>query len=296
MTQPKASGGIRFEGGAFQSSPRKTSGPDQPLVTIVTVVLNKRTQLEKTVASVGQQNYENLEHIVIDGGSSDGTVELLRERDQSIDHWISEPDTGISAAFNKGLALANGDIVAFLNAGDWYERDAIETVCSVFRHHPEADVACGAIRLWNPDSSSLVCLSNPSLIEKETSVYHPAVFVKKSSYEKFGYFDENYRYAMDYELLLRFHRRGAKLINLESVIANMSLDGISYEHWYSGLKEVKKARSEYFPRHDVLIRHWLAVLKNLVARGLKLAGLSDVYRFYWYKRNERTMKQPMADA
>jgi len=290
MKQETSSDRVRLEGGRYQRDPRKTTASGHPLVTIVTIALNKKAGLGRTAESVKKQMYDNIEHIVIDGGSTDGSVDLLRSLDDSIDHWISEPDSGIAAAFNKGIGLANGDLVAFLNAGDWYEPDAVAAICQAYVQHPGSDVICGAIRLRNPDSSALVCLSDPSRVEEESSVYHPAVFVKRSAFTNIGMFDEHYLYAMDYELMLRFKRRGAKFLSITAVIANMNLDGVSYKHWYSGLSEVRQARAVYFPSYDVLIRHWIAVIKNLAARTLKMTGLSGVYRFYWYNRNESIRK------
>jgi glycosyltransferase involved in cell wall biosynthesis len=291
MSQHETPRYMNLEGGRHTRRGARLSEATRPLVSVVTVVLNGKEKLSRTVESVLKQTYANIEYIVIDGGSTDGSIDLLRSLDDSIDRWISEPDAGIAAAFNKGIGLANGELVAFLNAGDWYEPEAVAAVCRAYLQHPDSDVVCGAIRLQNPDSSSLVCFSDPSLIEYETSIYHPSVFVKRSSYEKFGGFDERYRYAMDYELLLRFSRLGAKILNIAVIIANMTLDGVSYENWYSGLKEVRSARSQYFPRYEVRYRHWLAVVKNIAARGLKLTGLSNIYRSYWTARNDRLIKQ-----
>jgi hypothetical protein len=146
-------------------------------------------------------------------------------------------------------------------------------------------IVCGAVEFWEEGSPQLHWHSNPEALDMETSVYHPTVFVKKPSYLKYGMFDESYRYAMDYELLLRFRRKGAKFLSLEKTLANMSLNGISYKNWYSALKEARRARSQYYPWYNVAYYHAIAVLKNLIARGLKRGGLRSIYRAYWESRN-----------
>jgi glycosyltransferase involved in cell wall biosynthesis len=257
-----------------------------PLISVVTVVLNGRNKIEKSIESVSRQQYGNIQHIVIDGGSTDGTIDFLKEHESEVAAWLSEPDAGISDAFNKGIRLAKGELVGILNAGDWYEPDTLTRIAEAYRLHPEIDVFCGAICLKSGSGSDLVCQSAPLLIDKETSVYHPTVFVKRSAYERFGMFDVDYRVAMDYELLLRFKRQGGKFLSLEYVLANMTLDGLSFDSWSFGLKEVRKARSKYFPYHNVAYHYLSAVMKNLVARGLNKIGLTPVYHAYWRLRNE----------
>jgi len=260
---------------------------DAPLISIITAVLNQREGLPRTIAGIVRAHGPSCQYIVIDGGSTDGTIDVIKSNQEHIDFSISEPDRGISHAFNKGIAAARGEVIGILNAGDWYEPSTLSTIAEVFRFHPDVDVFCGSLQLWEKGQPQLNCLSNPAALEKETSVYHPTVFIKKNSYLNHGTYDESYRYAMDYELLLRFKRRGAKFLSLDKTLANMTLDGISHKNWYSGLKEVRKARSMYFPRYNVLYYHTLAVLKNLIARALKRGGLQSVYQAYWQSRNRR---------
>jgi len=256
------------------------------LISVITVVLNQKRGLQKTLGSIAHQGYSNLQYVLIDGGSTDGTLDVVKDSEGAIDFWISERDRGISHAFNKGLAQANGEIVGILNAGDWYEPNALEVVADAFDSNPLVDVVCGAVEFWDESSHHLHCFSNPEALDKETSVYHPTVFVKKSSYLKYGMFNESYRYAMDYELLLRFRRRGAKFLSLENTLANISLDGLSYRNWHSALKEARRARSQYFTWYNVAYYHSIAVMKNLVARLLKRAGLRGMYQAYWRSKNQ----------
>ena len=118
----KEEGGLRIKG-YF-----KKSIQSKPLVTIITVVLNGEDYLEQTIKSVINQTYDNIEYIVIDGGSRDKTKDIIKLYDSVIDYWVSEEDKGISDAFNKGISLATGEIIGILNASDWYENDAVETI------------------------------------------------------------------------------------------------------------------------------------------------------------------------
>ena len=258
-----------------------------PSVSVVTVSLNAEKQIAQTIASVLSQKDSAVEYVLIDGGSTDKTLEILKRHDARFDHLVSEPDQGVSQAFNKGISAARGEIVGILNAGDWYEPNTLRTVADVFKLNPDVDVVCGSLEFWDGDTPHLHCFSNPEGLDKETSVYHPTVFVRKSAYIKYGMFDESYRYAMDYELLLRFKRQGAKFLSLERTLANMSLDGLSYRNWYRGLKEVERARSQYYPPYNVAFFHLIAVFKNVVARFVARLGLRSMYQAYWKSRNRK---------
>ena len=124
------------------------SAVEQPVVSIITVTLNAAETLDRTIQSVINQTYKNLEYIVIDGGSKDRTPEIIAEYNHRIDQWISEPDHGISDAFNKGISCAKGEIVGILNASDWYELDAVSTVTQVFNQNPDINVVCGWLQYF----------------------------------------------------------------------------------------------------------------------------------------------------
>src|SRR6185369_15072253 len=118
----KGEGGLRVQG-YF-----KKSLPSKPLVTVITVVFNGAKHLDDTIRSVITQTYDNVEYIIIDGGSTDGTLDIIKKYEGKIDYWVSEKDKGISDAFNKGISLSTGNIIGIINADDWYELDAIQMV------------------------------------------------------------------------------------------------------------------------------------------------------------------------
>ena len=114
------------EGGLRTQGYFKTSLEGKPLITVVTVVFNGEQFLEETILSVMNQTYENIEYIIIDGGSTDGTLNIIKKYENSIDYWVSEYDRGIYDAMNKGIALSQGDFIGFLNADDLYNLEVIE--------------------------------------------------------------------------------------------------------------------------------------------------------------------------
>ncbi len=198
----------------------------RPLVSVITPVLNAANSLAQTVCSVLGQSYPNIEYIVIDGASTDGTLDILRSFDHGIDLWLSEPDAGISDAFNKGVALATGDIIGILNADDWYEPEAVAIIVDAFSSG-EVDLVCGALQYWQNGRRGLIFYSDHGNLHLESTVNHPTVFVKRPIYLQHGLFSMQYRYAMDYDLLLRFFLRGVRFLVLPDVLANMRLGGAS---------------------------------------------------------------------
>src|SRR5262249_52247597 len=125
-----------------------SNGSPWPRISIVTPSYNQGQFIEETIRSVVLQGYPNLEYIVMDGGSKDGTLNILRKYEDAIDFWISAPDKGQAAAINKGIATASGEILAWLNSDDTYELGVLSAVAKTFQQHPDADVVSGRCRLW----------------------------------------------------------------------------------------------------------------------------------------------------
>lgn len=140
MSAAKLEGGRRILG-----LPVRASQPGTPLITVITVVLNDAANVEKTLLSVLSQSYGNVEYIVVDGGSTDGTLEIIKRHEHAITHWVSGRDQGIYDAINRGIALSQGDIIGCLNVRDCYTPDALQIVASSMTQHPQADYFCGAV-------------------------------------------------------------------------------------------------------------------------------------------------------
>ena len=198
-------------------------------LSIITVSLNSETTIEQTIQSVISQKDESVEYIVIDGNSTDRTLEIVNKYKVGVDIIISEPDQGIYDAMNKGISLSTGEIIGIINSDDWYEEGTIKKVREYFEDSG-ADVVYGNINLIGENGN--IELKVPSDINKiryEMIIPHPTTFVKKDIYEKYGCFSLEYKIAADYELMLRYYINGVKFAYLNEILANFRMGGISYQ-------------------------------------------------------------------
>jgi glycosyltransferase involved in cell wall biosynthesis len=177
-------------------------------VSIITVSLNAAKSIADTLTSVASQSYNNIEHIVIDGGSTDGTQDVISHFPH-VARFVSETDNGLYDAMNKGLALATGDIVAILNADDFYIHTGIITkIVNCFKED-EVEAVYGDLVYVNTNFDKVLRTwkagrYKPSKFYQGWMVPHPTFFVKRALYENLGYFNTSLKYAADYELMLRF--------------------------------------------------------------------------------------------
>lgn len=192
---------------------------DLPLVSIVTPSLNQGAYIEDAIRSVLEQDYARIEHIVVDGGSDDGTVETLERYDHL--HWVSEPDRGQAHALNKGFRLATGSIFGWLNADDLYLPGAVSAAVSALR-----DSGCALVHGgWRQiDAEGRTIRDVPAVpfdlrrqLEVANRVAQPGAFFTREAYLAVGGIDESYRYAMDFELWLRLGER-FPVCNVEQVL------------------------------------------------------------------------------
>lgn len=251
------------------------------MVSIVTVVLNAAATLEQTLRSVLSQTYDHVEYIIIDGGSQDSSVDILERYENKLALWISEPDAGISDAFNKGIGFANGEVIGILNAGDWYEPDAVRAAIEIFAQRPDVEVVCGWQQYWKGDEEEFVFTSDPAKLTREMTVNHASMFVKRSVYERLGLFDTTYKYAMDYELALRLIVNDVKFFTVEKVIANMRYEGASHANWQEGLREVKQAKLTYLGQSlNIEVYYYFQLLRTWIRLSLQRMNASPLIRFY----------------
>ena len=202
----------------------------QPLFSIVTVCRNAVGSIRRTIESVSQQEQVPgaIEHLVIDGVSTDGTLLTLAEFAHL--RVVSEPDAGIYDAMNKGASLARGEYIAILNADDWYEPDALARVANAFRESPEASVVHGDVRRWLRASPHDIVKSTRARRGQSVlriSVNHPACFVRRDVFARFGGFDLTYPMCADYDWIERVIRGGAVLRYVPHVLTNFAMGGVS---------------------------------------------------------------------
>ena len=213
-------------------------------ITVITAVYNNKRTILEALESVLSQSYKNVEHIVIDGGSTDGTVEAIRSFGNKIEKFVSEPDGGIYDALNKGIALATGDVVGFLNSDDVYAHDRVlEKIVRAFQHE-NADSVYGDLNYVKRDDISKVVRhwkSHEFSLKKLRRGWmppHPTFYVKREIYEKYGGFDTSFKIAADYDSILRF--LGLQQISttyVPEVLVQMRLGGVSNRDLKSILKK-----------------------------------------------------------
>lgn len=214
---------------------------NQLKVSVITVCYNSIATIEQTIISVKNQTYKNLEHIIIDGGSEDGTLDIIRKYEDDIAYWISEPDVGIYDAMNKGIMHATGDIIAILNSDDWYEADALENVSRYFEKESQ-EIVVGKVnhvingRIFSPQMT----FESIEDIHLRMIFQHPGMFVKKIVYEKVGLFNLEYSIAADYEWTLRAHNAGMKFECIPEVLTNFRMNGVSTMQAYQVRIENRK--------------------------------------------------------
>ena len=188
-------------------------------ISVITVCLNAGAYIGKSLSSVAEQSWHDVEHIVVDGGSTDGTLQIIGSAatQNSRLRFRSEPDNGISDAMNKGLALASGDVVAFLHADDFYsDNEVLRQVVERFMKHPTADWLTGGIHHVDEQGNVIRSFSvrrwTYRRLLRGNIMFHPATFVRRKILLDAGGFDSGLRYAMDYDLWLRLAERSDPLL------------------------------------------------------------------------------------
>ncbi|MDX2426194.1 MAG: glycosyltransferase family 2 protein [Cycloclasticus sp.] len=214
----------RNEGGLRAKYCSKKQYKRKPLISVVTVVFNGEKYLEQTINSVVNQSYNNIEYIVIDGGSTDGTVDIIKRHEHAIDYWLSEPDEGIYNAMNKGANLCTGEYIAFLNADDWYNLDTVESV--VQRITKGTDFLFGNILMYRSSTDYIEFKSNLANYKKYMPFGHPSLFLKRDLALELG-FDEQYRTIADYDLVLRLIEGEYQYTYIDEPLANYRVGGAS---------------------------------------------------------------------
>lgn len=222
-------------------------------VSIITVVYNGAKTIEQTIQSVLNQTYKNIEYIIIDGQSTDGTVEIIKKYIDSINYFVSEKDNGIYDAMNKGICIANGDIIGIINSDDWYVEDAVEKIAHCFNQQ-KADLVYGKVCFIDENGDEKVNPNFPlDMLWYRTVVYHPSVFIRKEVYQKYGFYNLKYKISADYELLLRLYSVQVQFWFIDIVIAYFRLGGLSTvkqnesieEHREISLKYIEESKNKY---------------------------------------------------
>lgn len=221
-------------------------------VTIITVCKNAENTIEATVKSVFSQDYKNIEYIIIDGKSTDKTLEIISKYKKNINTIISETDSGIYEAMNKGAKHATGDIVNFLNAGDHlFANDTVSRIVRLFKKH-NSDIIYGDAILYDPNHPLQDVLKSHKYVDgislARWSICHQALFTKKNIFDKYGYFNTKYKINGDYEWLLRnIFKNKISFFYTNKVIVKYLIGGIS---WTQDLKRF------YYERITIAVKYY----------------------------------------
>lgn len=200
-----------------------------PRVSIVTAVRNGARHLQQAITSVANQDYPNIEYIIIDGGSTDGTLGIVERNRQHIYDTISRPDRGLYFAMNEGIARSTGEIVGIINADDWYEPGAIQAVVEEYLASDRQTIIYGVTRYYDERGLDMILSYDHSRLPTRM-INHPSTFVPRAVYDRIGLFDTQYRVAADYDFLLRAYRGGISFRHVEKILANFRHGGFSARH------------------------------------------------------------------
>lgn len=254
-----------------------------PKISIITPSYNQGQFLEETILSVLNQNYPNLEYIIIDGGSTDNSVEIIKRYEKYLAYWVSEKDNGQTFAINKGLKKATGDIIAYINSDDVYLPDAFNRIVKMFNKQPTWGMVYGDYYLI--DESSKVIKKKREIdfdyvmgcfIGMGIIIPQPTVFFTRSVFEKVGYFDESYNYTMDADYWLRV-AQVAKIKHIPKFIACFRLH--------------KKSKTNIH-RTDG-IKHYNEESQKVIQRAYMIHSISEIipFRYSYFLRKVYRFKR-----
>lgn len=241
---------------------------EQPTLSVITVVYNNARDIERTIRSVVGQTYPHIEYLVVDGGSTDGTVAVIKQYSDRISQWVSEPDKGIYDAMNKGLAMATGDYVLFMNSGD--EIYAPDTVARIFATEPGADIYYGETELFDDNWESLG-LRRHHIPERFSwrsfrygmNVSHQAIYIRRSIV---GRYDTQYQLSADIDWVIRAAKQAKRAVNTRMLVAKYLVGGLSK----------KRHRQSLVERFRIFTKHY-GLLPNIINHGVIAFNLAAYY-------------------
>lgn len=224
----KAKGGLKLQG------INRTSSPEKPLVSVVTIVLNGDNYLEETIRSVIDQDYDNIEYLIVDGGSTDGTLDIIKKYQEHIDLWISGKDTSIYDAMNKGVKFASGSIINMMNCGDYLpSNDIVSKVVNIFNKNIDLSFVLGRCKFINEDGSDYNISGKKMVVStlkagRFNTICHQAFFYKKSLHQDFGFYNFRYKICADGHFMYRvYYSQRHQHYLLDKIIAVRREQGLS---------------------------------------------------------------------
>lgn len=258
------------EGGLRTKGFFKKSYENKPLITVVTVVYNGEAHLKQTIQSVIDQSYDNVEYIIVDGGSTDGTLDIIRRYEGQIDYWVSEVDNGLYYAMNKSVILATGKWINFMNAGDsFYDTNVLASLFDATGFGDASVVYGDVMKKYNQQYQILRKNKPLELFYQELPFSHQAAFVKTVLLKRYP-FDTQYRLSADYDLFFNLYHRGLVFVHLPRIVATFDMFGVSsnYAKLFLDKKQVsfqyQPEKASYFNNVTYLLIGVKELIKSLL--------------------------------
>lgn len=237
-------------------------------ITILTVSYNSAVTLEKTILSLANQTYENIEYIVVDGNSNDGTLDIIKNNQDKISQWISEPDMGLYDAMNKGIAMATGDLIGILNSDDTFYSDTVIEEIASFHINNVIDASVGNI-MQHTEKGKLVRIYSskywtPEKLKIGFMPPHPSIFFKRELFQTYGKYELDFIIGADYELITRFFLKNKIVWKYSRITTTAMLVGGLSSSGPSSYKLITKE-----------------IQKALLMNGISFSRLKIQFRFFW---------------
>ena len=263
-----------------------------PKISVITPTFNQGAFIEKTINSVLSQNYPNLEFIIIDGGSTDNTVEIIKKYEQHLTYWVSEPDRGQSHAINKGTAKSTGEILTWLNSDDWYMPGTLQRFAELFQQNPDVGIVVGAGRIVD-QAGTEIYYKEPTQEINLTSLYQwqrggdfmqPSSAYSREAWDIAGPIDESIHIALDVDLWLRMAKKNIKFLSVNELFSEalshpdakttafkefMDLDCSMVIIQHGGKKFVEKQLIDMVTKYCWYTKNYLAIVNNPIIRFLR---------------------------
>jgi len=236
---------------------------DSPLITVITVVLEAKTNLEKTIRSVAEQDYDRIEYLVIDGGSTDGSIDVIRQYPSVVSKWLSEKDDGIYSAMNKGVRMASGEWVCFLNAGDVFVNSGIiRQVAEEAYLSPEPpEIIYGSVLVQKSNGGFVERIAQSPRNSHRMYFCHQSAFVRLTLLRQYP-FDEKYRLSSDLKFFKKCYSENKRFVRMDFPIVTYDTSGLSNADRERGLREnisVIKEMDRGWKRYKFLLRLYFVI-------------------------------------
>ncbi|WKZ20303.1 MAG: glycosyltransferase family 2 protein [Candidatus Jettenia sp. CY-1] len=261
-------------------------------ISVVVPTFNSIKTIEDTLKSIINQNWPDLQIIIQDGKSTDGTKTIVTRYPMAITGWQSEPDNGIYDAMNKGIRRATGDIITILNSDDIWLPGTLERIASVFSRNPDVGIVSGSIEVWedSPGGAKVVLKSSLLYLYKGMTIQHPATFVRRNVYECVGFFNTRYKIGADYDLMLRCLDANISWIILDDIFTRMRAGGkgsstFNLDDWtIRKSHKISLGINEPIICSNSFIRY---LLRKVILKIFGEKTLSTFRHYLWQKRTYR---------